>query len=99
MAEWIDLLDPDQAALAAVIPEEIHPTALTRLLAEPQTVSPHHDDEQADRSSMWSARRTSSTTARTSLSGASGHGALIGQQQTNIDDCERPSMPGSLAIA
>jgi magnesium transporter len=43
-ADWVDLLDPDQAALAAVMPEEVHPTALARLLA-----APRHDDEPRPR--------------------------------------------------
>jgi magnesium transporter len=40
----VDLLDPDRAALAQVIPDEVHPSALARLQAVP-----HHDDEPRPR--------------------------------------------------
>ncbi len=40
MAEWIDLVDPDEKTLRAKAPPELHPRALTRLLARAQ-----HDDE------------------------------------------------------
>jgi magnesium transporter len=39
-AEWIDLVDPTEEELRAVLPDNVHPTALDQLLA------PHrHDDE------------------------------------------------------
>jgi magnesium transporter len=41
---WIDLLDPDLAALTAVLPEGVHRTAMERLLAPPR-----HDDEPRPR--------------------------------------------------
>jgi magnesium transporter len=41
---WIDLLDPSADALAAAMPEEVHPSALERLQAAPQ-----HDDEPRPR--------------------------------------------------
>jgi hypothetical protein len=43
-ATWIDLLDPDPATLSAVIPTEVHPSALERLQA-----APRHDDEPRPR--------------------------------------------------
>jgi magnesium transporter len=44
MAEWIDLLDPDEAELRQVVPTQIHPRALEQLL-EPA----RHDDEPRPR--------------------------------------------------
>jgi len=41
---WIDLLDPDESALAAAIPVEVHRTAFERLLAVPR-----HDDDPRPR--------------------------------------------------
>src|SRR5947207_2296388 len=41
---WIDLLDPDAAALAAAMPGEVHPSAFERLQAPPR-----HDDEPRPR--------------------------------------------------
>jgi magnesium transporter len=41
---WIDLLDPDETALEAAIPVEVHRTALERLLA-----APRHDDDPRPR--------------------------------------------------
>jgi magnesium transporter len=40
VAEWIDLVDPDEETLRAKAPPGLHPRALTRLLAHAQ-----HDDE------------------------------------------------------
>jgi magnesium transporter len=44
MAEWIDLLDPDEAEVRQVVPTQIHPRALEQLL-EPA----RHDDEPRPR--------------------------------------------------
>ena len=44
MAEWIDLLDPDEGQLRAALPQQIHVTALEQLL-EPS----RHDDEPRPR--------------------------------------------------
>src|SRR5437899_4121179 len=41
---WIDLLDPDPAALGQALPAEVHETALERLHAPPR-----HDDEPRPR--------------------------------------------------
>ena len=41
---WTDLLDPDEATLAAALPEEVHPSALARLRAVAR-----HDDEPRPR--------------------------------------------------
>jgi magnesium transporter len=41
---WIDLLDPDEAALRAAIPVELHRSAFQRLLA-----TPRHDDDPRPR--------------------------------------------------
>jgi magnesium transporter len=41
---WIDLCDPDEAALAAALPVQVHATAVTRLLAPAR-----HDDEPRPR--------------------------------------------------
>jgi magnesium transporter len=43
-AVWMDLLDPDPAALAAALPCELHESAIARLLAPPQ-----HDDDPRPR--------------------------------------------------
>jgi magnesium transporter len=44
MAEWIDLLDPDEATLRQAVPAEIHETALEQLLRPAR-----HDDEPRPR--------------------------------------------------
>ena len=41
---WIDLTDPDAAALKAAIPVELHRTAFQRILA-----APRHDDDPRPR--------------------------------------------------
>jgi magnesium transporter len=41
---WIDLLDPDRDALGAVMPQEVHATAINRLLT-----AARHDDEPRPR--------------------------------------------------
>jgi magnesium transporter len=44
MAEWIDLLDPDEAELRKAVPEQIHARAMEQLLAPTR-----HDDEPRPR--------------------------------------------------
>src|SRR4030088_1929065 len=41
---WIDLLDPDEATLRRILPDEIHPSASERMLAPPR-----HGDEPRPR--------------------------------------------------
>ena len=50
MAEWIDLVDPDEETLRAKAPETLHPAALRRLLAplDPESLARPRFEEHGD---------------------------------------------------